>query len=278
MSNPNFNAVAAAKVSFSGPLGPMLGEMGILTPAQQQESGEVQAQMIAIRTAAENAWLSFEEAKVKIGEARGTLDFGNFSKKTSAERQGILVALKIDEAQLQPARVVVQQAQATRSNVNAGHAMQVSPIGFIHTDLHAKNIPGFALIKEGALIVQRAIDSVEALERLQAGKPDAASGAKRGFRLFGDESPALKQVITDTQELNEREVKGDTRTYDTDIIIIEDQFNYAALKFAEAGQGNVAEQLKQLKANLITQKILGAVIRTPAGQGETPGPAPLSPQ
>ena len=145
MPNPAFNA-AAAKVSFSGPLGQMLGEMGILTPAQQQESGEVQAQMIAIRTAIKDGVLSLDEAKARIGEAKGGIDFGKFSKATPEHRQGLLVALSIHETQLQPARVVVQQAQAARSNVNQGHEIQVLPIGFIHTDLHAKFIPNFVFI------------------------------------------------------------------------------------------------------------------------------------
>jgi len=239
-SKSEYLSAASVRTTFSGPLGAALGTLGILTAAQQAESGEVQAQMIALRQGVEEGLVEFDDPK-------GTIS--GLSRKSEAERSAILSACGITEGQLAAARDIVENARTNRGNVNEGHDIAVSPIGFIHTDLHAKSIPNFPVIKESLLVAQRAIDISDAADRLGKGAPDAAAGAKRGFRLFGDESAALKDAVQWAQAQNELESEGKPAAH-PDKAFAGALIDYAATRLQDAGYAAQAAQLGTLKTAL----------------------------
>ena len=256
--------------AFSGPLGPMLGKMGILSQEQQDESGMVQAQMIAIRTAIETGVLAKLDAAATLGEFKGNLDFGTLAKSSADDRHNLLDSLGITASNISNAQKVVQYAQEYRSNVNADHDIQVSPIGFIHMDLHAKNIPNFGDIKQGALIAQRAIDAAHSIERIQNNDPDSAASSKRGFKLWGDETPDLQNIVFVADGLNEDEKRlenGETISIEgSEIRVVNRAFDAAAQKFKDAGQTNLAASIKDVKIYLLNND-----------KGDTPGASPQIP-
>ncbi|PCI52918.1 MAG: hypothetical protein COB36_13745 [Alphaproteobacteria bacterium] len=250
------HSAAQAQDIFSKPLGEMLGDLGVLTAEQQDASGTVQAEMIAVRSKIEAGDITMEQAKTALGEFRGALDLGSLAKIPS--ENGVkqpLSDLGITGTDISAAKTIVDNAQETRSNVNEGHDLQVSPIGFIHTDLHAANIPNFGDIKQGALIAQRAIDAAQARTRIMHDTKDSDAGAKRGFKLWGDETPALKEIVTHAQALNERESTSG-RLVEADIELLDTQkingaFKAAHRNFQDAGQPLLAQKIASVQQNIL---------------------------
>lgn len=245
-----------AQEIFSKPLGEMLGGLGVLTAEQQDASGTVQAEMIAVRSKIEAGDITMEQAKTSLGEFRGALDLGSLAKTPS--ENGVkqsLSDLGITSTDISIARTIVDNAQETRSNVNEGQDIQVSPIGFIHTDMHAADIPNFGDIKQGALIAQRAIDAAQARTRIVHDLKDQEAGAKRGFKLWGDETPALKEIVTHAQALNEREaISGSLSEADIELLDtqkINDAFEAAQRSFRDAGQPLLAQKITSVQQNLL---------------------------
>lgn len=245
-----------AQEIFSKPLGEMLCGLGVLTVGQQDASGTVQAEMIAVRSKIEAGDITMEQAKTALGEFRGALGLGSLAK--TPPENGVkqpLSDLGITGTDISTARTIVDNAQETRSNVNEGHDLQVSPIGFIHTDLHAANIPNFGDIKQGALIAQRAIDAAQARTRIVHDIKDSEVGAKRGFKLWGDETPALKEIVTHAQALNEREAtSGSLSESDIELLDtqkINDAFGAAQRSFRDAGQPLLAQKIATVQQNLL---------------------------
>lgn len=233
---------------FSAPLGPMLAAQGVLTQSQIDKSGDVQAHMIAVRDAITNGMLTEDQAKTTIGEFKGAVDFGKLAKIDDAGRAGLLQSLNIGPEQLNAARNVVTQAEANLSNVNQGHSLFVPAMGFIHTDLHAKDIANFGQIKQAALLVQRAIDAANAIERIEAGTPDAAKGEARGFKLWGDESPMLADIIQTCKILNDHEAAGQPYDPDHKAHIIA-AFDEASDIFESAGYPALANAIEGIRAH-----------------------------
>ncbi len=191
---------------FSGPLGPMLGQLNILSQEQQNKSGCVQAEMIAIRDTIEDGVLEQKAVKDALGEFKGNIDFDKYAKITDEERSSLLSQLGINNAYITDGTKTVSSAQKNKANVNEGHAITVPAIGFIHMGLHAKNIEHFGDIKQGALLAQRAIDAAQSMKRIQNSAPDTNLAGKRGFKLWGDEETELKQAISLALELNAAEM------------------------------------------------------------------------
>lgn len=244
--------------AFSGPLGPMLGKMGVLSQEQQDESGLVQAQMIAVRTAIETNVITYEQATEALGEFRGNLDFGTLAKSPADTRHKTLETLGIAQTDIADAERVVAKAQATQSNVNANHDMQVSPIGFIHTDLHAKDIPNFGGIKQGALIAQRAIDTAHSINRINNNEPNLEASGKRGFKLWGDETPQLAGIVACAQELHAKEglLESNERPLVSiaHVQTVQDAFDDAAQTFEDAGQYDLAHSITRVRDHLISNQ------------------------
>lgn len=234
---------------FSAPLGVMLAAQGVLTKEQTDASGEVQAQMIAVRDAVETGAITQDHAKAALGEFKGALDFGKLAKTDDAGRTAILAQAGITQTQLISARDVVTNAQATRANVNQGRNIAVPPIGFIHTDLHAKNIPNFGQIKQGALLAQRAIDAADALDRIESRNFDAQKGAARGFKLWGDESAELADIVTLCEALNDFEENGTAFIPPAFAIRVNGAFEDARETFLNAGYPALAQAIENVRAH-----------------------------
>ncbi len=273
-------AQAAAKTpdqirgDFSKPLGLMLESQGILSPEQTAKSGEVQAQMIALRDAVEDGRIAPADAKLAVGEFKGDIDFGKLAKMDDAARGALLDGLGITGADIKSGQQAVANAQATRGNVNAGKAIAVPPIGMIHMDLHAKNIPNFGELKQGALMAQRAIDAAASWDRIAAGTPDAAKSSARGFKLWGDESPMLADIIQTCEKLSAHEADASPADPDLRPHIVA-AFDETAETFASAGHVALAKGIVTLRQDWTarTTPQPAAVINTDAALKNDDGPA-----
>lgn len=242
------------KADFSKPLGPMLEAQGILSAEQVEQSGRAQAYMIAVRNALEEEKIDIatviHETNVKKGDPNKP-NFGVFSQcDTESQRQYFLKRVGLNNSHLDAALKIVDDANKNSSNVNQGHEIEVTPIGFIHMDLHAKNIENFGDIKQSALLAQRAIDAADALDRLNNEQTNAALGAKRGFKLWGDESPMLKDIVETCQTLNECETNGTTPDKNLRVHIVA-AFDEASAIFENAGYPQLADNITAVKVNVL---------------------------
>jgi len=242
------------KADFSKPLGPMLEAQGILSPEQVEQSGRAQAYMIAVRNALEEEKIDIatviHETNVKKGDPNKP-NFGVFSQcDTESQRQYFLKRVGLNSSHLDAALKIVDDANNNSSNVNQGHEIEVTPIGFIHMDLHAKNIENFGDIKQSALLAQRAIDAADALDRLNNEQTNAALGAKRGFKLWGDESPAMQDIIQVCETLNQCETDGTKPDENLRMRIIA-AFDEAAETLESAGHKGIGENITLVKMNAL---------------------------
>lgn len=243
-----------AEQVFSAPLGVMLGRTGVLSQEQQDKSGYVQAQMIAVRRAIENGTTPTENAENIIGVFKGNIDFGAMAKTDDDNRAKMLSQLHVTQDDIDFSIETVNNAQKNRSNVNDGHDINIPPIGFIHLDLHAKNIEGFGNIKQAALLSQRAIDASHSINRLDNDHPNPDLAGKRGFKLWGDEHDALKEAIIIGQSLQEKEseaIAGHPATVSKkDRERVAGIYDAAVKLYIEAGQNDLADRILAVREHL----------------------------
>lgn len=237
---------------FNQPLGLMLESQGVLSILQTDKSGLVQAMMIAVRDALESGVLDDNTAKTVLGENRGNVDFSTLAKADDQTRNQMLKDMHISEAAIGFGNIAVRRAEINSTSVNEGHSIAVPPIGFIHMDLHGKDIPNLGDIKQGALTTQRALDASAAIARMENGIFDAGKGAQRGFKLWGDESPALSDIVSLCESLNKLEEAQSASVPADAIARIESAFDNAAATFKNIGYPALAANVTAIKTHLVT--------------------------
>lgn len=200
---------ALTEKEFLNPLGVLLEKYGVISPEQVEQSGIMQAQMIAIRNTISASLLKQEDAIGVLGhDKNGQLTFSNFAKAPYDYRERLLDVLGITNAQIANALDIVKASKEKKININDGYEIAVPPIGSIHTDLYARYIDNFKKLKKGFLLAQRAVDAAHAIDRIEKGEYNAHSGQRRGFKLWGDETPELEKAIQLCLELNVYERDG----------------------------------------------------------------------
>lgn len=272
----HFNAAANKsptqhEADFNKPLGLLLEAQGVLSAEQADKSALVQGQMIAIRAALETGKIKDTDAKAALGEDRGAINFGALAKTDDQGRADILAKLGIGDADIAQGSALVNTARDTRGNINEGHSIAVPPIGFIHMDLHARTITNFGQIKQAALLAQRAIDATNALDRIETGAPDPQKGAARGFKLWGDESPELADIVTLCEELNTLEQSGVNATTPAHTVRADNAFTAARETFLSAGYPALAQAIEAVRSNKLGASVPTAIIATaPQENDNTP--------
>lgn len=194
---------------FDMPLGEALEASGVLREEQVVESGNVQAAMIAVRNALEGEDIEREAVVEALGEFRENIDFLSLAKMDAKARDTALEKIGITDSDREHAADIVSKARTNKDNVNEGHTINVPPIGQIHPALYQNKIENFNDIKEGMLLVQRAIEISASAERIKSGIP--SGGSKRGHKVFDNDSENLRNSVRAAEELH----------------ILETQYNYA---------------------------------------------------
>lgn len=204
-ANPDPNIMATGSAALFGmTIGDALEAAGILTKAQVDESGNVQALAIAIRHKVETGGLDPHAVIKEIGKD-GKVDLFDLAKKSQAERDTIKKNLGISDSELSSARAVVEKARAEKSNVNSRHKIPVPPMGTVHERLHGPNIRNFTVIKNAILMMQRGLDSVNAMRRMHEGVLNADASGKRGFRIWQNDPQELQDAVKTAEHIHDQE-------------------------------------------------------------------------
>ncbi len=228
---------------FSGPLGPMLGKMGVLSEEQQDQSGQKQALMVAVRNAVELGYL--EEAD--LPSFKGNVDFLGLAGMNDAEVSALLEKGQIDDKEMRLAQRLVDSA----AGVNAQNEMYKLPfIGQIHAKLH-----GNFGVSQAALTMQQAIRASETAQRLANGETDPSQfESKREFNYSNPNDlpqtqnavavhKAVAEIERDTPEKTVGVLPEDTAHHLAQV------YRDAAQMFDDAGYTTLAENARIVASN-----------------------------
>ena len=257
-AKPDPETIALGSASlFSLTIGDALETAGILSKEQTDISANTQALMIAIRTKLENGNIAEDIVRQSVGQNReGKIDFFPLLFKTGEERTEIQRQLSVSDDDLADARAIVEHARLDKSNVNDGHLFSVPAMGLIHEKLHGSKIRHFTIMKNGFLLMQRGLDTVNAMRRISDGSPSSLLSGKRGFKVFPDDPNEIQEAIKTAQHVHEQEEKvehGYLPTFCAHIDWdIEEIFDNAETFLLSAGQRRLAKLVADVKPKLLS--------------------------
>lgn len=276
--DPDVEELGAAAI-LNKPTGDALEAAGFLTSDQVDQSGQVQALMIAIRDKAE-ADPAFNANAVKtigeMGSGSNAINFFKMLGKSDADLTMIKTTLAITDADVTAGRKVVEDARAGRGSVNDGKNIEVPGMGQIHKARFADSIEGFKAMDQGFLIAQRGIEALRAYNRIQLGAHDADAydadlGAQRGFRTFPNDQNPLKRAVKLAETINiaERTLQdGHTAALSPDTLpSIASTMQSSSQYFIGAGQVGLAQIAEDMRAGILgetPQNIAEIVANAPA--------------
>ena len=223
---------------FSGPLGPMLGKMGVLSEEQQALSGQKQALMVAVRNAVELGYL--EEAD--LPSFKGNVDFLGLAGMDDAQVSALLEKGQIDDKEMRLAQRIVDSS----AGVNAPEETYKLPfIGQIHAKLH-----GNFEVSQAALTMQQAIRASDTALRLASGETDPGQFEnKREFNFSNpNDLPETKNAVAVHKALAEIErdaVENTVAVFPEDAAHhLANVYGDAAKMFEDAGYTTLAENVR----------------------------------